>query len=235
MAKIARLGKLLFKDRNRYTNNRNPLLNVDIRKTDHGRKGQGFVKMVMQANDFESFIKRVSDGEEEAAWELVETYGPYVLRSVRRILDADIRSKFDSADFVQAVWVSFFSGRCDYRRLHKPEELVAFLTTMARNKLITELRRRKKTQKYDVRRELKTDPWRLALNSAAASRDPTPSQWAMARERWQLIMHNQPDHYQEIVKRRLRGETYQSIAEEMGLNERTVRRVLERILREQVA
>ena len=57
----------------------------------------------------------------------------------------------------------------------------------------------------------------------------------MARERWQRIMHNQPDHYQEIVKRRLRGETYQSIADELGLNERTVRRVLERLLREQVA
>ena len=193
------------------------------------------VKTATQVSDFESFINRVSDGEEEAAWELVETYGPYVLRSVRRMLHADIRSKFDSTDFVQAVWASFFSGRCDYRRLHRPEELIAFLTTMARNKLITEWRRRTRTKKYDVRRELRTDPARLALNSAAVSRDPTPSQWAMARERWQHIMHNQPDHYQEIVRRRLRGETYQSIADELDLNERTVRRVLERLLREQVA
>ncbi len=57
----------------------------------------------------------------------------------------------------------------------------------------------------------------------------------MARERWEAIMRDQPSHYQEIVRLRLRGETYQSIAEELQLNERTVRRVLERLLREQAA
>ena len=190
---------------------------------------------VTQQSDFQSLMKRINDGEEEAAWELVETYGPYVLRSVRRMLHADIRSKFDSADFVQAVWASFFSGRCDLHRLHKPEELVAFLSTMARNKLVTELRRLTKTQKYNVRRELQTHASGPAPVSQAASRDPTPSQWAMARERWEAIMRDQPSHYQEIVRLRLRGETYQSIAEELQLNERTVRRVLERLLREQAA
>jgi len=188
-----------------------------------------------QTDDFRSLMRQVGEGSESAAWTLVETYGPYILRTIRRMLHVDIRSKFDSTDFVQAVWASFFSGRGDLRRLETPEQLVAYLTTMARNKLVSEVRRRTISQKYNVRRERPLVESGGPGSPRALARDPTPSEVAVAREQWERMLHNQPPHYRSIIRLRLCGETYDDIAEQLQLSGRTVQRVLKKLLREQVA
>ncbi|MCA9151905.1 MAG: hypothetical protein KDA92_21530, partial [Planctomycetales bacterium] len=53
---------------------------------------------------FSHLLEQVRQGSDEAAWDLVETYGPHVLRTIRRTLSREIRGKFDSDDFAQAVW-----------------------------------------------------------------------------------------------------------------------------------
>ena len=62
-------------------------------------------------------------------------------------------SKFDSMDFVQSVWLSFFKNRAAIADFQTASQLVAFLATAARNKVCTESRRRLYTQKHDIRRE----------------------------------------------------------------------------------
>ncbi len=103
-------------------------------------------------NEFSELMKRVADGSEDAAWTLVERYGDRLLRAVRRSLPDGLRSKFDSVDFVQLVWASFFRVRGSSSRYGDPQELVAVLMQMARNKVAMEIRHRA-TQKHDFRRE----------------------------------------------------------------------------------
>ena len=86
-------------------------------------------------DDFRDLMRRVHEGSEDAAWQLVGQYGDPIRRAVRRALNARLRSKFDSLDFVQLVWSSFFRDRGRLDRFNHPEELVAFLVTMARNKV----------------------------------------------------------------------------------------------------
>ena len=81
--------------------------------------------------DFCRLMGRVGEGSEDAAWELVARYGEQIHRTVRRVLNIKLRSKFDSLDFVQLVWKSFFQVRNKCDRFHRPEELAAFLVTMA--------------------------------------------------------------------------------------------------------
>src|SRR6478736_4128141 len=59
-------------------------------------------------SEFAALIEQVRAGSQEAAWTLVEKYGRDVQRFVRRTLHQRLRSKFDSLDFVQIVWGSFF-------------------------------------------------------------------------------------------------------------------------------
>jgi RNA polymerase sigma factor (sigma-70 family) len=183
--------------------------------------------------DFRTLLQRVREGSEDAAWELIGVYGPHIFRAVRRKLNSRMRPKFDSADFVQAVWASFFTSRSQIVCFNQPEELIAFLSTMAHNKVISELRRRMVYQNHNITREEPLHDSALPAPQFPVGHQPTPSQVAVARERWKKMVAGQPQHYREILSLRYMGETYEQIAEKVGLHERTVRKVVEQALGEQ--
>ena len=180
--------------------------------------------------DFHSLICRVRQGSEDAAWELVNQYGGAVRRAVRRALNARLRSKFDSMDFVQLVWHSLFRVRNSLDRFDRPEDLIAYLVTMARNKVGMEQRRRLKLHKYNVNREQSLDQLQNETFAGIPDHKPMPVDVAIARERWERLLENQPPHYREIIHLRLLGETCESIADKIHVNECTVRRFLKKLL-----
>src|SRR5262249_10179527 len=107
--------------------------------------------------EFRELMQRVQDGSEEAAQELHRKYAGHILRVVRRRLHKMLRPKYDSDDFVQSVWASFFTGEPKSQVFETPEALVRFLEIMARNKVIGAFRRRVQTAKHDVQRERSLD------------------------------------------------------------------------------
>ena len=179
--------------------------------------------------EFSSLLEQVRQGSEEAAWDLIERYGEHILRVVRRSLHEDLRSKFDSHDFVQAVWVSFFNSRSKIVNFQTSDDLIRFLATVARNKVVDEHRRRLHHTKYNVRREISLDDRTLIQKEKLPDNHATPSQVAVARERWQNLMAAQPDVYRRAITLRYQGQTYQRIAELVGLHERTVRKFFEQL------
>ncbi len=191
--------------------------------------------MPENAEDFRDLMQRIRAGSEEAAWELVERYGEPIRRAVRRALNKKLRSKFDSLDFVQLVWSSFFRARDRLDRFERPEQLAAFLFAMTRNKVGMEVRRRLLTDKYDVTRERSFDELGALGQAELSDREPAPIEVAIAREQWNRILLNQPTHYRRIVQLRLQGHTYQDIADSLQLAESTVRRFLKKLFRERVA
>lgn len=54
------------------------------------------------------FLKRIQAGDEGAARELLQRFEAEVRLVVRRQLPRLLRSRFDSLDFLQSVWGSFF-------------------------------------------------------------------------------------------------------------------------------
>ncbi len=184
---------------------------------------------------FRDLMRRVREGSEEAAWELVECYGEMIHRAVRRALHQRLRSKFDSLDFVQLVWSSFFRSEFRAEQFDRPEDLAAFLVAMARNKVGMEIRRRLLTEKHNLNRE---NPFEVAEDKAwdgISDHQPGPMDVAIARERWSQMMEDQPAHYRQIIQLRLQGYTYQDIAASLQLAESTVRRFLKRLFHERVA
>lgn len=191
--------------------------------------------MPQQNQEFRELMDRIRGGSEEAAWELVERYGDRVQRAVRRSLNQRLRSKFDSLDFVQLVWSSFFRTKGQVNRFDRPEELAAFLITMARNKVGMEVRRRLSTEKYNINREISLEQRDARIPFGIPDREPAPVEIVIARERWDRIMENQPGRYRRIVELRLQGNTHQEIADEIGVAACTVRRFLKKLSREVLA
>jgi RNA polymerase sigma factor (sigma-70 family) len=184
---------------------------------------------------FREMIRRVREGSSDAAWELVERYGPALRRVVRSKLNRRLRPQFDSLDFVQMVWSSFFRAPGKLERFGSPDELVAFLVGMARNKVVTEVRRQLMTKRHDLNRERSLDALGGRGRLGIPDRQPSPLDVAIARERWGRLLSDQPEHYQQIIRLRLQGHTYQAIADSLEINERTVRRVLQKLLEERAA
>lgn len=180
--------------------------------------------------EFEQLIERVRAGSQDAAWELVDKYGRDVQRFVRRSLHQRLRAKFDSLDFVQIVWGSFFRAPDRLQGMEKAEQLVAYLATLAKYKVLTEVRRRLQTAKYDLNREAGGDESRLAPDENS-SPIPTPSAVAIAKERWDQLLAGQSDRDRQIVELRLQGITYEEIAETLHIHERTARKTIERLLK----
>jgi len=188
----------------------------------------------MLANDdeFAELIARIKQGSEAALFELVENYGQHVYRTVRRKLNRAMRSKFDSADFVQAVWASFFENRDRILEFPSAKDLIQFLSRIAHNKVVDEIRRRLVMQGRNVNREVPID--RPGLSRKLLSQQPTASEMFMADERARQMATNQSARYRRIVELRQAGATHEEIAQALGVKPKTVQRVLQRHQREAV-
>jgi RNA polymerase sigma factor (sigma-70 family) len=187
--------------------------------------------------DFLDLMQRVQEGEAHAARELYECYGQHVLRVIRRRLRQPLRTRFDSSDFAQAVWTSFFADAVRACHFDSPQALVAYLEQMAYYKVNEAYRRGILAAKRDGTRERSLDepppsedggPPKAYLAAAC----PTPSQEAVAQERWEHLMRGQPAAVRRILTLRREGHTYEEIAQILQTTPKTVQRLIRRLLRE---
>lgn len=177
---------------------------------------------------FCDLTERLKNGSEDAFLEIVERYGPYVMRSVRRSLDRRLRARFDSQDFAQAVWMTVHEHRDRLAECASPDSLMALLVTIAQRKVRYEFRRNLQAAKQNINRErsMQNDSFVLPLPDHNAQH---PSQVVIAREQWDRMVNNEPQKYREILELRCEGLTLDEIAAKLGINERTVRRVIKRL------
>lgn len=179
--------------------------------------------------EFGLLMQRVRAGSEEAAQELFERYGPHIFRVVRRRMTQKLRAKFDSADFVQAVWASFFAIPTCRQTFERPEALVAYLAQLASNKVVDAVRQRMQTAKYNVNRERSLDGSAAFQAGTVAGADPTPSQIIGAREEFAQLLKQLPARHQEIIVLLGEGHTHAEIAQRLNIDPKTIWRVLRQV------
>lgn len=183
-------------------------------------------------DELHRFLERIRAGDQEAARELLGRYEAEVRLVVRRQLPRLMRSRFDSLDFLQSVWGSFFrrmksgEGQADFE---DSRHLVAFLARAAKNKVIDEYRRAG-SKKQDMRREepLWVDGHRPRDLQGI---DASPSEVAEAHEAFNRMVALMPPERREVVELKARGLSSRDIAERLGISERTVQRVIEDLRR----
>jgi RNA polymerase sigma-70 factor (ECF subfamily) len=137
-------------------------------------------------DEFNLLLARARAGDEEAVREFLERFEQEVRTMVRSRLPKKLRTQFDSSDFVQAVWQSFFFDRAqDSRDFDDIEHLRGFLFGMVRNKVREQHRRLTKTEKYDLAREERLYVRRgdRDVPREVVSPEPSPSQAVQASDR----------------------------------------------------
>jgi RNA polymerase sigma-70 factor (ECF subfamily) len=181
-------------------------------------------------DDFNDLLMRAKAGDEDAIRDFLSRFEHEVRTMVRTRLPRKLRTQFDSTDFVQAVWQSFFRklGR-ESRDFENVEHLRGFLCGMVRNKVQEQHRRLTRTEKYDLARE---EPLYVQRGDREVLRDvispePSPSQAVQASDRMAQLTAGRSSREVEVLNLRRQGLTLVEIAERTGTNERTVRRVIE--------
>jgi len=178
--------------------------------------------------DIPEFLARIQAGDEEAARELLTRYEAEVRLVVRRQLPRLLRSRFDSLDFLQSVWGSFFRRvRTGPAEFEDSRHLVAFLARAAKNKVIDEYRRAA-SRKQDMHRE---EPLWVEGNRPKdlASDIDSPSEVAQAREVFGRLRDLVPEDRRTVVELKAEGLSSKDIGQRLGISERTVQRVLEEL------
>lgn len=177
--------------------------------------------------EFQALLDEARKGSQEAGWKIVELYGHHIVRVIRRSITKEMRVRCDSADFAQAVWASFFESIADLQVFERPAQLIAYLTSMARHKVLDEFRRRHISKKQGVALEVSFDE---SIDQASIRRNPRPSEFAIARETWDSMVASQPEHYRRMLQLRYEGRTYDEIAAQTGMASRTVKRAIKKML-----
>jgi RNA polymerase sigma factor (sigma-70 family) len=177
--------------------------------------------------EFEFLLQQARAGNVEAVRRLCEEHSEKLRRVVRRYLDPKLRRQFESDDFLQSIWGSFFTRPEGPGPFQSAQELERYLCGMARNMVIDKGRQRLHTQKHAA---LDQDSWTKEAEQTAVGREPAPSQILIADERWERIRAPLPPIQQEMLDMLRQGHTHREIARRFKTHPKVVQRLLHCLL-----
>jgi RNA polymerase sigma factor (sigma-70 family) len=179
--------------------------------------------MATTENEFERLMERIRAGDAEAGRILFERYGKDIQLIVRRRLHRRLRAQFDSVDFAQDAWASFFDIPPERYTFQTPEELVAFLSKLVRNKLVDAQRRESSGREGQERRVYRLQPEEYE----PPARQPTPSQLAVAEDVWERMLFNKPPKLRRALEMLRAGYSQAEIIKVLGINQRMFHRLIQ--------
>jgi RNA polymerase sigma-70 factor (ECF subfamily) len=179
--------------------------------------------------EFDRLMQRVREGCPDAAQEVFNRFSEPIRWVVRRKLNRRLRTQYDSVDFIQSVWASFFQVPAERFTFASPQELIGFLAQLATHKVVDAFRRRLQTAKHDLKRECSYDA--LADNNSPELpfHQATPSQVAIAHEHWERMVDGLPPMQRRILEMLRQGHSHAEIAAQLGLHNKVIRRFLEKM------
>ena len=182
-------------------------------------------------DQFVDLIRRVRQGDEQASEELVRCYEPAIRVAVRaRLTDPKLRRLLDSMDVCQSVLGNFFArAAAGQFELERPEQLVALLATMARNRVYNHAYQQQAARR-DQRRTRPTDD-EQAIDPAGS-----PSATVDALDLQDAVRSRLSDEERRIADRWASGDAWDEIGATFGARPDTLRirlaRALQRVRKE---
>ena len=176
---------------------------------------------------FLDLVRRVRAGDEVASSELVRRYEPAIRIAIRaRLTDPGLRRLFDSMDICQSVLANFFvRATAGEFELHKPEQLIQLLATMARNR-VTDHALKQQAARRDYRRTERTN----GDEEEFVDTGPSPSDEVSMREILLTFQSRLSVEEKYLADQRARGLPWAEIAAEVGGKPDALRMQLERAI-----
>jgi RNA polymerase sigma-70 factor (ECF subfamily) len=179
---------------------------------------------------FDALMDRLRSGDPEAAAEVFRRFARRLIGLARQRLDARVRQKVDPEDVLQAALKSFFvrhaAGEYDLDSWDSLWSLLAVITLRKCGYRARHFR----AARRDVDREV-TLPEEDAADWQAVAREPTAEEAALLAETVERLFRDLDEDFRPVVELALQGYRAPETSAQLGLAERSVYRVLERVRR----
>jgi RNA polymerase sigma-70 factor (ECF subfamily) len=189
--------------------------------------------MATASDSFHEFLTRLQARDGDAARELFRRFTGQLIALARRRLDGPLRHKVDSEDVVQSTYKSFFrrydAGDLEFVNWNS---LWGLLTLITLRKCADRVAYHR-AERRDAAREVSAPAGSEAGAPLpeALGREPTPDEAAVLTETVERLLADLDADERPLVELSLLGHSTQEISEQLGVPERTVRRVRERVRR----
>ena len=181
-------------------------------------------------DDFRELMAQVKAGDQAAIRLVLSRFGREVQMMVRARLPRKLRNQYDSSDFVQAVWQSLFAEVPHQSpNFQEIAHFRSYLAGIARNKINEQHRRLTRTEKYNISKEERLYIRRgdRDVPREVVSPSPSPSQAAQAGDRLDCLIAGRTQREIDVIQLRRLGLTFDEIAAQTGVGERTARRIID--------
>jgi RNA polymerase sigma-70 factor (ECF subfamily) len=186
----------------------------------------------MTATDsFTDVMARLRAGDQAAAREIFERFVRKLVGLARRQLEPVLRRKVEPEDVVHSAYKSFFlrygAGELE---VHDWDNLYGLLTVITLRKCLNRIAYHR-AECRDVHREAAVQPGATGIQPwwQVVAREPTPEEAAVLAETVEQLMRGLEPDERPVLEMSLQGYATPEISERLGLAERSVRRLRERI------
>ena len=176
-----------------------------------------------------TLMQRFRDGDQDAAAQLFERYVGKLVGLAQRHLSSQLGRRIDAEDVVQSAFRSFFRGTRDGRFQIEPgQDLWRLLAVMTVTKLKKQVEFHT-AAKRDFQMERSPSPDGPHPIHNRTVEEPSPADSLALVEQIECISAQLGCDQQRIFAMRLEGHHVEEIGAAIGISERTVRRVLDKI------
>jgi|SRR5262245_16117890 RNA polymerase sigma-70 factor, ECF subfamily len=183
--------------------------------------------MAKSAGD-QGCVERWQAGDQSAAAKLYYRYVEQLVKLAQRRLSSKLAARVDPEDIVQSVFRSFFVRAKQGKFVFKGDDdiwkLLVQITIHKTLKQVAHHRRAKRDAGAEVAASGDND-----LLVSYLSREPTPEEAAIFVDQLAFFLRDLRPEDRKIIEMRLEGFDQVEIAKRLGVSDRTIRRVMERI------
>jgi RNA polymerase sigma-70 factor, ECF subfamily len=173
-----------------------------------------------------TFYELFRTGDEMAARQLFDRYVNQVMQLARRRLSQPMARRVDAEDIAQSVFRTFFKRALEGQfQVEEEEDLCKLLARITVHKTLRQIahhRRAKRDAKVET-----SETQEAMLNRLAGG--PTPDDAVAFVDELEHFLSKLQPVERQILEMRMEGHTNLEIADKLGISDRKIRRLLERI------
>ena len=183
----------------------------------------------MDPNSVEAFVNSLRQGDPDASQKVFDQYVDKMVAMARKRISQRLASRIDAEDVVQSVFRTFFhrtkEGEFEF---HDPEDICKTLAKITMHKVFRQVAHHQ-AAKRDASRELGSgdDGQDLVVN--LVSREPSPEETTELLDHMENFLSKLKPQEREILELRMQGFSTVDIAKRLGILDRKIRRLMERL------
>jgi RNA polymerase sigma-70 factor (ECF subfamily) len=178
----------------------------------------------------QSLFRRWRAGDEDAARQIHERYVDQLLALAKRRISQRLARRVDAEDILQSVFRTFFNrARQGQFHVEDPDDLCKLLVRITLHKTLRQVAfhsAAKRDMKHEEGSGHETERDRLL---EVMDREPSPEEASTFLDELESILEQQRPQDREIIDLRMQGFSNVEIAEKLGISDRKIRRLMERL------